>query len=339
MSTEALPPQTNSRSEPSRRRYPRVLLPMLLIIGGALLLASNLGWLPWSFWESAWRLWPVLLILLGLEVILTGRGVWSAIVTAVVVVFLVGVIGAAVFIAAPWVSWGGPGFIWGSSSWNHSGPFGTLVSPSGQVVTEELELQDFNAVEAYGPFEVDVKRADSYRTALIVDDNLRDRIEISKQGQTLRLQLRNVSLTGRPTLRVEVAMPDLRRLQLSGATRGTIGGFKSSSELDLNVSGASSLKGEVGTGRMRLDASGASRVELSGSADELTMSISGATHFNMQGFSAATANVQMSGASGGELTVSERLDADLSGASWLSYYGNPSLGRIQTSGGSGLNRR
>lgn len=339
MGTEAFPPQTSTMSEPSRRRYPRIVLPTLLIIGGALLLAGNLGWLPGGFWESAWRLWPVILILLGIEVVLTGRGVGSAIVTALIVVFVVAAIGTAVFFTAPWAGWGGPAFVWGGSLWNHGGPFGAMIAPSGQVITDDLKLEDFDAVEVSGSFEVDVRRADSYRTAITVDDNLRDRVEVSKQGRTLRVALRNVSLTGRPTLRLEVAMPDLRRLQLSGATRGTIEGFKSSNDLDLNVSGASSLKGDVTAGRMRVEASGASRVELEGTASDLRMDISGASRFGTQGFSVATANVQMSGASGGELTITERLDADLSGASRLSYYGNPSLGRTQTSGGSGLNRK
>ena len=40
--------------------------PTILIGLGILLLLSNLGMLQWSVWDTAWRLWPILLIAAGL---------------------------------------------------------------------------------------------------------------------------------------------------------------------------------------------------------------------------------------------------------------------------------
>ena len=44
-----------------------------LLALGVVLLLSNLGVWPWGISESLWRLWPVLLIALGLDLIV-GRG-------------------------------------------------------------------------------------------------------------------------------------------------------------------------------------------------------------------------------------------------------------------------
>ncbi len=51
------------------------------------------------------------------------------------------------------------------------------------------------------------------------------------------------------------------------------------------------------------------------------------------------ADVEASGASTVTVNLSGTLDADASGASRVLYLGNPSLGRIDTSGASSITRR
>lgn len=67
--------------------------PLLLIAIGVLLLLNSLNVLPWGIWGTLWRFWPVLLILLGLE-ILFGRSSWigSLIVLIVAVVVIVAIV-------------------------------------------------------------------------------------------------------------------------------------------------------------------------------------------------------------------------------------------------------
>jgi hypothetical protein len=54
------------------RDRPALFWPLVLIGLGALLLADNLGWLPAGLWPALAQLWPVLIILLGLD-LLFGR--------------------------------------------------------------------------------------------------------------------------------------------------------------------------------------------------------------------------------------------------------------------------
>ncbi|MBC7264323.1 MAG: hypothetical protein H5T64_08175 [Chloroflexi bacterium] len=53
------------------RRYPGIVGPIILIVVGVLLLLNTLGYLSWGIWASLWRFWPVLLILAGLEIIVS----------------------------------------------------------------------------------------------------------------------------------------------------------------------------------------------------------------------------------------------------------------------------
>jgi hypothetical protein len=59
--------------------------PVVLIALGVLLLLSNLGVLPTDTWRSLWQWWPILIVLLGIELLLTGRASWGAVLFAVLV--------------------------------------------------------------------------------------------------------------------------------------------------------------------------------------------------------------------------------------------------------------
>jgi len=57
---------------PTRDR-PGLFWPIVIIGAGALLLLDNLGWLPAGWWAALRQLWPVLIILLGLDMLLGRR--------------------------------------------------------------------------------------------------------------------------------------------------------------------------------------------------------------------------------------------------------------------------
>ncbi len=81
-----------SSSKSSRRKERDSLVgPILLVGAGIIFLFNNLGWLDWSIWEALLRLWPLLLIIGGLDMIIGRRSAVGGVVVAVIaVVLLVG---------------------------------------------------------------------------------------------------------------------------------------------------------------------------------------------------------------------------------------------------------
>lgn len=67
--------------------------PLVLIGLGVVFLLNNLGYLGWGVWETILRLWPVLLIAVGLEILLGQRFAWGS---AVAVLIVLGVAGLMV---------------------------------------------------------------------------------------------------------------------------------------------------------------------------------------------------------------------------------------------------
>jgi len=114
-----------------------IVLPLLLVLAGVILLLNNLGHLPWTVWATIGRLWPILLIAVGLD-ILFGRSVlrW-ALGTALVV--LVGIaVALALFGPAPI----GPSETLRIPIGGATRAEVSLVSPVGQVVVRASPTLD-----------------------------------------------------------------------------------------------------------------------------------------------------------------------------------------------------
>jgi hypothetical protein len=97
MQPSVQPPTGTSRQ--NHRRRPSLFWPIVLITSGVLLLLSNLGYLPDPSWNLLWRLWPVLLIALGVDVLIGRRSVAGAIISGVLIFILIGGVVLLVFFA------------------------------------------------------------------------------------------------------------------------------------------------------------------------------------------------------------------------------------------------
>ena len=215
---------------------------------------------------------------------------------------------------------------------------GGLVG-SGNLETEEYPFADFTEVEIGSAFDFEIDQASSYSVSITADDNIIDHVQVSQVGQTLKIGFGLLRPIGGVTLRASVTMPQLSGLTASGATRGTVSGFSSTEDLNVAVSGASRVTGDITAGNVQFGISGASTIQLEGSADNMDATASGASHLNLDDFVVNNADVNLSGASSGTVNLDGRLDANLSGASNLWYIGEPTMGDIDTSGASAVRRK
>jgi len=209
------------------------------------------------------------------------------------------------------------------------------LTGTGNVVTREESIFDFDKVDISHSFEVDIKQGENFSVIIRVDDNLVEHLQVEKFGSTLKIGLKpDVSKVSNATLEAEITMPELTGLDISGASNASISGFKSTKNLTVDLSGSSSLRGDIEAGDTSFDLSGSSDVNLTGSAGNLTLEASGSSDVDLSDFPVADAKIDASGASTVTVNASGTLNVAASGASDVFYLGNPSLGNIDASGAS-----
>ncbi len=208
---------------------------------------------------------------------------------------------------------------------------------SGNLVTRQVEESDFTAVEAGSALKVDLAQSATYGVSVTADDNVIDYVEVSKVGTALRLGMKSGSYNN-ATIRVLVTMPDLKSIRFSGASKGTMVGFKPQS-LEARLSGASQLTGRLEAGSLDLSVAEASNLNLGGSADSLKLSGSGSSQTSLGDLAVSSATINLREASTATVNVRNKLDADLRSASNLYYVGTPTLGNITSLEASSVRRR
>ncbi len=236
---------------------------------------------------------------------------------------------------------------------------GGALTDVGDVVTRELDITDFTNVEISHAFRVEITHSDTYGVTITANEKLFDYIDAVKSGDTLKIGMRpHLSIRGSITREAKITMPALKKLRLSGASRGTAKGFSSEENFELHLSGASTLDTDIEAGKTKLETtgasklsgnmklgdadislSGASRAELKGSANNVDLNATGASRLDLADFAIHDMKVYLSGASRATANVKGNLDVTLSGASRLEYAGDPTVRDIKVSGASKISRK
>jgi len=209
---------------------------------------------------------------------------------------------------------------------------------SGRYVEKEYDLTDFARLDISSAVRYEVVRGDAYAVRLRLDDTLVSRLIVEKRGDTLRIGLRP-SMFGATRVEAYITMPALEGFNASGATTGSIAGFKSTKPFELHLSGASRLSGDLEAGDMQVHIDGASNAQLAGRVRNLDLEISGASGADFFDLEANDVSVHLSGASRANIHVAGTLNCDVSGASRLRYDGNPRMGDVNSSGASSISAR
>ncbi len=70
------------------RRRGGVVGPLILIALGIIFLLNNLGYVGWDIWLVLWRLWPLLLVAIGLDILIGRRSLLGSLIVVILVIAL-----------------------------------------------------------------------------------------------------------------------------------------------------------------------------------------------------------------------------------------------------------
>jgi len=231
-----------------------------------------------------------------------------------------------------------------------------IVTGSGNLVTGTVEIDSVLDIGVSNTCVLTLTRGAEYSMEVEVDDNVLEYVIVEEIGNSLDAGLNPLYNYNSITFNVDITVPDLEAVTLSGASTGYLDVFPLSGDLQIDlsgassleaaqvdcldltisVSGASSLTGAFEASNTVMDVSGAGDVELRGRSVTLLAEVSGASSLYLSDYECVNTEIDLSGASYGEIYCAGMLDLWLSGASTLYYQGNPVLGTVDISGGSSM---
>ena len=138
-------------------------------------------------------------------------------------------------------------------------------------------------------------------------------------------------------IRIEVNMPDLEAVELSGGALANIN-MQTSRSFSAELSGGAYLKGNLSCKNIEMDLSGGSKITLKGSAGNIELNGSGGSIFQLADLSVKDVESQLSGGSNVEIKMDGTLNTSQSGGSQFVFYGTAKIGRTSFSGGSGVSK-
>ncbi|MGE5249108.1 MAG: head GIN domain-containing protein [Bacteroidota bacterium] len=297
------------------------------LIGPLLLIAAGLVWLLMSMKViPAGNLWALVqavpYILMGFGAALLLRARWPLAGTVFSALVLIGALLAVVF--APQLGWDRP-VSWGFGMMG----FGGAVPGSGKLATDTRTLGDFSGIAIRYPAEVTIRQGNSQSATIEADDNLVSQIGTDIRNGTLYIDNNELDWAARVdpsrTVKITINVKDLNDIVFSGAGTVRVEGL-STEQLKVALSGA----GEMNLSKLkvkRLDGvlSGAGNIKADGTADEVSLTISGLGSLNAPELDSLSANIRISGSGSATLGVKDQLNAMVSGAGSIYYYGSPSV--------------
>lgn len=194
----------------------------------------------------------------------------------------------------------------------------TGIKGSGTSKTEQRSVTGFKEIEAGGAVNLEVDAQKDFSVTVEADDNLLQYIKTEVSGNTLKIYSEGkISPTAK--LNVKISMPELTGLDVSGASDAKVTNVKADS--------------------LELKASGASEIIIGGEARELKADASGASKINAENLKTQNADVDANGASAATVTATDQLNVQASGASKISYTGEPKNVKQDSSGASSINKK
>jgi len=209
---------------------------------------------------------------------------------------------------------------------------------------EVRKVADFNAIEVSGTVSLYLSQGDETGIAVSAgDEKYNSKIKTEVKNGVLQISVDGGMWNGfswtNKKLKAYVSVKDLTSLHVTGASYVTTTGNVKTENLNVEVSGASELKGSLQVKNLNLAISGASVARLMGVAENVNIEASGAARISAFDLQVDNGKFDISGASHITISVNKEFSASASGGSSIQYKGDALAKSMNASGGATIKKK
>lgn len=214
------------------------------------------------------------------------------------------------------------------------------VDGSGNIQIETRAQGAFDVVEIeYPGAEVIIQQGEKESVEIEADDNLLPQLSTETLSGTLTIKSLAAdwkeSVNPSQPVKIVITARDVNEIVLSAPVGDVDMTDWHADTLKFVLSGGAQVKlNDIEVDRLDIDLSGAGDIYAGGAASDVNLILSGLGNFNAADLKSARATIDLSGMGSAVVQVEEDLDATLTGAGSIKYYGTPHVEQNVTGAGS-----
>lgn len=207
--------------------------------------------------------------------------------------------------------------------------FNTCISGEGSIVSEELTISEFTGIDLVGVANVTITQGEEQKVVVESQSNIINKLKTSVSNAIWKIELENGCYKNFD-LNVYITVPNLNKAAISGTGSIQINDFVNQSSLSLSIPGS----GDIELGEYNLPQTTSINISGSGniifnssnsSTDNLNINVGGSGNINAFGLVANNCDIDISGSTTCELSITNSLDVNSSGSATIYYKGAPSV--------------
>jgi hypothetical protein len=215
--------------------------------------------------------------------------------------------------------------------------FGQKVSGSGNVTTQTITTQKYDAIEAVGFMDIHLKKGTEGQITVTTDDNLQQYVEIEVKNNKLIIKTKkNCNLRTNKGIIITVPFEDISKVILTGSGDIETKDMITANEFNASLFGSGDLKLAVKSPKVQVIIAGSGDVTMSGSTSNLAVELSGSGDFKGFDIESQATNVSISGSGNAKVVAKKNLVARVSGSGDVVYKGNPEKKDVKVLGSGNI---
>ena len=207
------------------------------------------------------------------------------------------------------------------------------VKGSGNIITEERNVPEFNTVKLKGFGNVVLIKGERHSVEIRTDDNLVSLIETNVENGRLVISQGDYNLKP-TTLDFNITVANLKGISISGSADVTGESRFVSDEFLAKISGSGDMTLELEVANLESKISGSGAMKFSGKTDSHDADISGSGKINAFDMDAKNVSIKISGSGDCKVNATETLTAKISGSGDVYYKGKPQINSKISGSGS-----
>lgn len=221
--------------------------------------------------------------------------------------------------------------------WVFASSFVSLAAWAQQ--SETRNLQSFNEVHVGGAFEVVLSKGGNESVKIESSSLELDKIETEVEGNALKVRLKKGNYRNTGNIKMYITFKELQAIHSSGSSSVVCESPIQADDFELHTSGSGNIKlASLTANALDIHNSGSSNVDLAGSAKKQNINISGSSKINAFDLKCEESKVSISGSGDVNISVSQSLEAIVSGSGDIRYKGDPDIREVRVSGSGNIRK-